>query len=300
MAVAAQKTNNSTIKSILYAEKLTGPNITNWYRNLRIVLWSENKLAHFEQPLIPLPVPVATQVARDAYDVLFDAQNEEDGQSVSSYLLKMKRYLDILERLDYAMPNELSVSLILNSLNKDYDQFMQNYNMHSMGKTIAELHPMLKLYEKGIPKKGETPAVLAIREGRIKKDKKKPQGAKEKDSIFHHYKEVGHWRRNFLSHKAELRKKKNASGASTSNILTIELYAFPNKTWVYDTSCGNHICNTLQGLKGSWRLKHGALSLYVRNGMRAAIEAIGSFDSVLPSGLIIVLDNCHFAPTITR
>nr|GEW66722.1 retrotransposon protein, putative, Ty1-copia subclass [Tanacetum cinerariifolium] len=50
-----------------------------------------------------------------------------------------------------------------------------------MGKTIAELHAMLKLYEKGISKKDETPAVLAIREGKIHKDKKKPQGAKGKD-----------------------------------------------------------------------------------------------------------------------
>ncbi|GKA96813.1 retrovirus-related pol polyprotein from transposon TNT 1-94 [Tanacetum coccineum] len=56
----------------------------------------------------------------------------------------------------------------------------------------------------------------------------------------------------------------------------------------------------LQGLRESRKLKHGALSLYVGNGMRAAVEAIRSFDLVLPSGLIIVLDNCHYAPTITR
>ncbi|GJS37857.1 retrotransposon protein, putative, ty1-copia subclass [Tanacetum coccineum] len=40
---------------------------------------------------------------------------------------------------------------------------------------------MLKLHEKGIPNKAETPDVLAIREGRIQKDKKKPQGVKGKD-----------------------------------------------------------------------------------------------------------------------
>nr|GEV93911.1 zinc finger, CCHC-type [Tanacetum cinerariifolium] len=57
--------------------------------------------------------------------------------------------------------------------------------------------------------------------------------------------------------------------------------------------------NELGGLKGSRKLKHGALSLYVSNGMRADVEALGSFDLVLPSSLIIVLDNCHFAHTIT-
>ncbi|GJR18962.1 hypothetical protein Tco_0967489 [Tanacetum coccineum] len=73
------------------------------------------------------------------------------------------------------------VSFILNSLNKDYDQFVQNYNMHIIWKSIVELHAMLKLYENGIPKKAETPTMLAIQEGKISKDKKKPQGAKGKD-----------------------------------------------------------------------------------------------------------------------
>ncbi|GKC16328.1 hypothetical protein Tco_1013110, partial [Tanacetum coccineum] len=89
----------------------------------------------------------------------FHACKQEQGQSVSSYLLKMKRCLDTLERLGYAMPNELGVHFILNSINKDYDLFIQNYIMHSMGKTIAKLHAILKLHEKGIPKKAETPAV---------------------------------------------------------------------------------------------------------------------------------------------
>ncbi|GKE62256.1 retrotransposon protein, putative, ty1-copia subclass, partial [Tanacetum coccineum] len=110
------------------------------------------------------------------------------------------------------------------------------------------------------------------------KDKKKPQGAKGKakgknkltyapktkippppkrenlikDSICHHCKEVGHWRRNCPSYHAELKKRKNASEASNSG-----------------------------------------------NGMRTSLEAIKSFDLILPNGLIIVLDSCYFAPTVT-
>ena len=56
----------------------------------------------------------------------------------------------------------------------------------------------------------------------------------------------------------------------------------------------------MQGLRGSRKLNKGALDLYVGNGMRAPVEAIGSNDLILPNGLIIVLDNCHYAPTITR
>ncbi|GJS65769.1 retrotransposon protein, putative, ty1-copia subclass [Tanacetum coccineum] len=212
----------------------------------------------------------------------------------------MKSYLDTLERLGYAIPKVLGVSLILNSLNKDYDQFVQKYNMHSIGKMLAELHAMLKLHEKGIPKKVETPTMLAIWEGRIQKDKKKKlQGAKGKGKG-----------KNKLAYdpkpkipplsKKEHPKRKNASVASTSSIFTIELYDFPNKTWVYDTGCGTHICNTSQGLRESRKLNHGALSMYMGNGMRPTVEAIRSFDLILPSDLIVVLDNCHFTPTVTR
>nr|GEV88974.1 hypothetical protein [Tanacetum cinerariifolium] len=53
-------------------------------------------------------------------------------------------------------------------------------------------------------------------------------------------------------------------------------------------------------LRGARKLEQGALYLYVGNGVRAQVEAIGSFNLVLPNGLVICLDNYHYAPTITR
>nr|GEV18225.1 hypothetical protein [Tanacetum cinerariifolium] len=54
------------------------------------------------------------------------------------------------------------------------------------------------------------------------------------------------------------------------------------------------------GLKASRKLKPGALSLYVGNGQREAVEAIGIFYLCIPSGLEIILNKCHYAPSITR
>nr|GFA10687.1 hypothetical protein [Tanacetum cinerariifolium] len=54
------------------------------------------------------------------------------------------------------------------------------------------------------------------------------------------------------------------------------------------------------GLRARRKLKPGALSLYVGNGQSEAVEAIGAFYLCLPSGLEIVLNNCHYAPSITR
>ncbi|GJV85967.1 zinc finger, CCHC-type containing protein [Tanacetum coccineum] len=40
-----------------------------------------------------------------------------------------------------------------------------------------------------------------------------------------------------------------------------------------------------RGLKESRKLKHGALSLYMGNGMRVEVEAIRSFDLILPNNV---------------
>ena len=70
-----------------------------------------------------------------------------EGVSVSSYVLKMKSYLDHLEWLGFPMSQELATYLILNSLPDSYDQFVMNYNMNNMEKSVSELHVMLKTAE---------------------------------------------------------------------------------------------------------------------------------------------------------
>ncbi|GJV18677.1 retrotransposon protein, putative, ty1-copia subclass [Tanacetum coccineum] len=123
----------------------------------------------------------------------------------------------------------------------------------------------------------------------IPKPKNLKPSAKEhpaKDDTCHHCKEVGHCKRNCPAYLADLIKKKQVGTASSSDVFIIELFSFPTKSWVYDTSCGTYICNTKHGLGGVRKLKQ--------------VEAIGSFDLVLPNGLVICLDNCHYAPSILR
>ncbi|GJX99228.1 retrotransposon protein, putative, ty1-copia subclass [Tanacetum coccineum] len=171
--------------------------------------------------------------------------------------------------------------------------------MHGMGKTVNEFHAMLKLHEQTQPKQN-APTLHVIRAGKVqkKKNKQKPQfctwGKNQrkgtdkcayhpkpkispplkkknpaKDSICHQYGDTGYWKMNCPQNLAELLKNmKLSQGASSSGIFTIELYNFPNKSWVYDTGCGTHICNITQGLRRSRKLKPGALSLTLsRNNM---------------------------------
>ena len=66
------------------------------------------------------------------------------GISVSAHVLKMKGYIDTLEKLDVPIRRELATDLILGSLPESYDQFVMNFNMYGMDMSLAKLHGMLK------------------------------------------------------------------------------------------------------------------------------------------------------------
>nr|KAJ0184444.1 hypothetical protein LSAT_V11C900461400 [Lactuca sativa] len=93
----------------------------------------------------------------------------EESRNMSTHVLKMKSYMDQLERLGSPYPQDLATYLILNSLPKFYDTFIMNQNMNGWEKPISELHGMLKTAEKKILRK--TLQVLMIREGKVKKNK---------------------------------------------------------------------------------------------------------------------------------
>nr|GEW67424.1 hypothetical protein [Tanacetum cinerariifolium] len=122
------------------------------------------------------------QARVERFDLIqtFHACKQDDGKPVSTYVLKLKDYVEQLERLGYVLPQDLCVGLILNGLTSDFVGFVRNYNMHNMGKTIGELHALLIEYEKGLPIKTATPQVMAIQGSRIQKANKKSQKAKGK------------------------------------------------------------------------------------------------------------------------
>nr|GEZ54033.1 retrovirus-related Pol polyprotein from transposon TNT 1-94 [Tanacetum cinerariifolium] len=159
-----------------------------------------------EQPISPAPAAdfaanelrsmFEKQARVERFDLIqtFHACKQDKGKQIGAYVLKMKDYVEQLERLGYVLPQDLSVSLILNGLTSDFTGFVRNYNMHNMGKTIG---------------------------GKIQKSNKKSLKAKgkehpAKDDTCHHYKEVGHWKRNCPVYLAELLKKKKKVGIANN------------------------------------------------------------------------------------
>ncbi|KAI3710140.1 hypothetical protein L2E82_39914 [Cichorium intybus] len=128
--------------------------------------------------------------------------------------------------------------------------------------------------------------------------KKKAKVAKE-DACFECGK-IGHWKRNCPTYLAELKKKKAGEGTSGIYVIDLELYNLSPTTWVFDTGCGTHICNMLQGFERSRRPKANEVVLRVGNSARVAVDSIGSFDLLLPNGLYLTLLNVYYVPSLTR
>ncbi|GJV55629.1 retrotransposon protein, putative, ty1-copia subclass [Tanacetum coccineum] len=324
MALPNQNINHSAFRSMFEREKLSGNNFNDWFRQLKLVLRVEKKMYVIKQSLPAAPAANYEANVLLEWNAIFDAYNEvaclilgsmtpelhrqfensspydmikrlkamfekqagversdliqtfhackqEEGKPVAAYVIQMKGYVDQLECLGYMLPQDLVVGLILNGLTKDFAGFVRNYNMHNMGKTIGELHAMLIEYEKGLPKKVETPQVMMIKGGKIQKANKKSLKAKGKGKANGKGKDK----------QVYIPKPKNPKPSAKEH---------PAK----DDAC--HHCKEMEARK----LKQGALYLYVGNGVRMQVKAIGSYNLVLPNDLVICLDNYHYAPSILR
>ncbi|GJX29268.1 hypothetical protein Tco_0237347 [Tanacetum coccineum] len=144
--------NNSVFRSFFEKQKLTGPNLIDWYRQLRLVLSTEDKENYLEHPIPVAPVALLGQ------------QVTPEALAAHAAWVKGKKELCI--------PNKLSISSFRPSENfkrankKKASQlaliFVQNYNMHDMGKIVNELHAMLKVHEDTLPKKDVNPACRLV------------------------------------------------------------------------------------------------------------------------------------------
>ncbi|GKD93189.1 hypothetical protein Tco_1373026 [Tanacetum coccineum] len=181
--------NNSVFRGFFEKQKLTGPNFIDWYRQLRIVLSIQDKFNYLEQPLPPV-APEGQQVAPEiiaAHNAWIKESKEIGG------LVLMTMEPEIQQNLENLHANDMLKEL--------KTRFVHNYNMHSMGKTVNELHAMLKLHEQTLPK-NNAPALHAIRAGKgenklafAPKPKIPPPPKREdpaKDSISHECGEIGH------------------------------------------------------------------------------------------------------------
>nr|GFB58368.1 zinc finger, CCHC-type [Tanacetum cinerariifolium] len=97
--------------------------------------------------------------AVEIYDLLdaLHSCKQAPGKSMSAHVLEMKGYMDQLHALGKSYDNDMAINLINMSLNKDFSDFVRNFNMHCVRKTVTELHTLLIDYEKGLKDKAPLP-----------------------------------------------------------------------------------------------------------------------------------------------
>jgi hypothetical protein len=142
---------------------------------------------------------------------------EEHG-SVAEHAMKMTGYTQRLDQLDCKIPDELKVDRVLQSLPPSYKQFVLNYNMQAMSKTVPELFAMLKTAEVDIKAEHQVLMVNKTtsfkrakgRKGNFKKGGKnvatpvkKPKPGPKPDTVCFYCKESGHWKRNCPKYLAD-------------------------------------------------------------------------------------------------
>ena len=140
----------------------------------------QKELEHMEafDMIVKLKETFQQQARQERYDTTkaLHSCKMAEGASVSAHVLKMKGYIEHLDRLGFPLNQELTTDLILNSLPASYSHFVMNFNMNEMEKSILELHLMLKTAKQNI--KSKPGHVLMVKKGKSfkKKGNKKRQG----------------------------------------------------------------------------------------------------------------------------
>ncbi|KAK9044580.1 hypothetical protein V6N11_058478 [Hibiscus sabdariffa] len=234
----------------------------------------------------------ARQERYETSKALFQCKMSE-GSPVGAHVIKMMGYIQVLEKLGFALNDELATDVILQSLPDSFNQFVMNFNMNEINKTLPQLLGMLRTAESNM-KKGGSKSVLMVRVAKEKgkkvakskgsgktkpkgKDALKPTGGISKDGKCFHCGKTGHWKRNCPIYLEDVKKAK-AVGASVSGIYVIDVHVSTSSSWVLDTGCGSHICTSVQGLHTRRTLAKGDVDLRVGNGARvAALAARGGY-----------------------
>ncbi|KAK8500693.1 hypothetical protein V6N12_005715 [Hibiscus sabdariffa] len=234
----------------------------------------------------------ARQERYETSKALFQYKMSE-GSPVGAHVIKMMGYIQTLEKLGFALNDELAIDVVLQSLSNSFNQFVLNFNMNEINKTLPQLHGMLRTAESNM-KKGGSKSILMVREvkgkgkkvakskgiGKTKpkgKEALKPKGGASKEGKCFHCGKIGHWKRNCPIYLEDVKKAK-AVGASVSGIYVIDVNMSTSSSCVLDTGCGSHICTSVQGLHTRRNLAKGDVDLRVGNGARVdALAARGGF-----------------------
>ncbi|KAL8116072.1 hypothetical protein AgCh_022529 [Apium graveolens] len=295
-----------SLRSILDAHKLTGPNYADWLRNLRIVLRIE-KLEYVIDS--PKPTEPASDAHNDEHVVyrrwIYDA-NVSQCIMLGSMNIELQKQLEHMDAHTILMHLQELYDVAGRTTRYEISKEMFGCRMSEGSSVNDHILKMINLIERlrqlGFAMDGELSQDLVLQSNpssNPKKTKRNPSKKKKVGEktpvppkaedpkskvVCFHCNKVGHWKRNCKVYLAELKKKKGSETTASDS----------------DTAYGSDICNSLQGLRRSRTLKEEEVILLMGNGARVAAEDVESFHLHMPTGKTIFLNNCYFVPSIVR
>ncbi|RVW30669.1 Retrovirus-related Pol polyprotein from transposon TNT 1-94 [Vitis vinifera] len=127
--------------------------------------------------------------------------------------------------------------------------------------------------------------------------KQKEQKKQDKEITCFFCKKAGHMKKTCTKYAAWREKKGTLLNFVCSEI---NLAVVPTDTWWIDTGATTHISVTMQGCLRSRMPTDGERYIYVGNGNKAAVKAIGLFRLQLDSGCTLDLEETFVVPSFRR
>ncbi|GKA54278.1 hypothetical protein Tco_0753227 [Tanacetum coccineum] len=216
MAQPVQNINHSAFRSMCEREKLFGNNFNDWFRQLKLVLRVGKKMFVIDQPLPAAPAADSDAEVLSQWNAIYDAYNEVACLILGSMTHELHRQFE--NSSPYDMIKELKAMFEKQARVERFD-LIQTFHAckQEEGKPVAAYANKKSHKVKG---KGKANGKEKDKQVYITKPKNPKPSAKEhsaKDDACHYYKEVGHWKRNYLVYLAELLKKKKQVGSASSS-----------------------------------------------------------------------------------
>ncbi|KAK8556153.1 hypothetical protein V6N13_064236 [Hibiscus sabdariffa] len=111
----------------------------------------------------------ARQERYETSKALFQCKMSE-GSPVGAHVIKMMGYIQTLEKLGFPLNDEFAIDVIMQSLPDSSNQFVLNFNMNEINKTLPQLLGMLRTAESKKKKNGSK-SVLMVRVAKRKRKK---------------------------------------------------------------------------------------------------------------------------------
>ena len=225
--------------------------------------------------------------------------------NIREYIMEMSHLASKLRAHKLDLSDDFLVHLVLISLPTQFNQFKVSYNCQKETWSLNELISHCVQEEERLKQeKIESAHLIGISKDKGKKRKKDKEAAEVPYQKKQHKEKTvdgcffcgaaGHKKKQCTNHHAWRAKK-----GTLLNLVCYEvnLTSVPKHTWWIDSSATTHINVSMQGCLSCRKPNDGERYIFVGDGKKVEVEAIGTFTLLLKSGTYLDLNETFVVPS---